>query len=140
MDTKQYTIESARTAASNHTAIRNRFASSDMLDLVHSGLGMATEAAEFQDALKKHLYYGRELDTVNLVEELGDMLFYIAWACRVLNVPMDKVMETNIAKLHQRYPERFTEEDANLRYTDLEREEIAAKIGEVVNFKGGILK
>ena len=94
---------------------------SEQIDLLHAAIGMQTEAAEFSDMLKKRLFYGKELDIVNLREELGDQLFYIAMALRALGTDFETVMERNIAKLKARYPEKFTEELAENRNLDKER-------------------
>ncbi|MCB0357936.1 MAG: nucleoside triphosphate pyrophosphohydrolase family protein, partial [Bdellovibrionales bacterium] len=90
--------------------------------LLHGAIGLATEAGEFLDALKKHIYYGRELDRVNLAEELGDIFWYCAIIADELNVPFAKIMETNIEKLKARYGEKFTEEKAENRNLTVERE------------------
>jgi len=51
--------------------------------VVHAALGINTEVGEYLDALKKHIFYGRPLDEVNLKEELGDMMWYMAILCDV---------------------------------------------------------
>lgn len=43
---------------------------------VHMALGLAGEIGEFIDAVKKHVIYGKPLDTVNLTEETGDDFWY----------------------------------------------------------------
>jgi len=91
-------------------------------DLLHASMGLVTEAGEFQDMLKKHLYYGRELDEVNLKEEIGDVLWYCAIALNALGTDFETVMQTNIDKLRARFPEKFTEDNANSRDLDKERE------------------
>ena len=82
------------------------------LRLLHAGMGIATEAGEFVDPLKKHIFYGKDLDVENLKEEMGDLLWYIGIACDTLGVTVQELMEANIAKLRKRYPEQFTEADA----------------------------
>ena len=52
--------------------------------LTHAAFGLSSEIGEFNDALKKWLYYGQELDETNLAEELGDLLWYVALACNAL--------------------------------------------------------
>lgn len=89
--------------------------------LIHAGMGLVTEAAEFIDALKKNVFYGKPLDKVNLSEELGDVLWYVALACDELGVSMEHVMETNLAKLMKRYPEKFSSDKAINRDVDNER-------------------
>lgn len=92
------------------------------VDLLHASMGLVTEAGEFQDMLKKHVFYGRELDEVNLKEEIGDVLWYCAIALNALESDFESVMQTNIDKLKARFPEKFTEEKANNRDLDKERE------------------
>ena len=93
-------------------------------DLLHAAMGMSTEANEFLDGLKKHMFYGAKLDIVNLKEELGDMLWYMAIAMYVLDTDFNKEMDRVINKLRTRYPEKFTEEDALDRDLDAERKEL----------------
>ncbi len=90
--------------------------------LLHAGIGMATEAGEFLDALKKSVFYGKELDRTNLKEELGDLLWYIAIAMDALETDFDTEMRRNIAKLRARYGEAFSETAAEQRDLDAERE------------------
>lgn len=93
-----------------------------LLDLLHAGFGLATEAGEFLDALKRHIFYGKELDEVNLQEELGDVMWYIALICKRKGWSMEKIMEQNIAKLSARFPHKFTESDALNRELGVERQ------------------
>lgn len=79
-------------------------------DLLHASLGLSSEAGEFTDAVKKNFIYGKALDKENLIEELGDIMWFVALACEVLNVEMVDVMEQNIEKLKRRYPEKYSDE------------------------------
>ena len=90
--------------------------------LIHCAFGMQTESAEFTDALKKSLFYGKDLDVVNLKEEMGDMLWYIAVAMYELETDFESEMERVINKLKVRYPEKYTNELAENRDLDSERE------------------
>ncbi len=96
----------------------------EILPLLHTGMGLATESGEFLDALKKHIFYNAPLDKTNLIEELGDVMWYILIAMKHLNIDLDDVIAKNIAKLKVRYPERFTEEAAADRDLAAERQEI----------------
>lgn len=91
-------------------------------DLMHAAIGLATESGELLDAIKKCVFYGKPLDVVNVKEELGDLLWYLAVACHATGTTIDEVGALNIAKLKARYPDRFTEAKANERDTDHERE------------------
>ena len=97
-------------------------------DLLHASMGLVTEAGEFQDMLKKHVFYGKPLDEVNLKEEIGDLLWYCAIALEALDTDFQAVMQTNIDKLKARYPEKFTEEKAENR--DLAKERKILEKGE----------
>lgn len=50
----------------------------DPENYMHVMFGLRTETAEIEDALKKHRFYGKPLDVVNIKEEIGDLLWYIA--------------------------------------------------------------
>ncbi len=95
--------------------------------LMHAAMGIVTEAGEFIDVFKKLTIYGKSVDKVNLVEELGDCCWYIALACRALDVPLEEVFDRNIAKLSRRFPEKFTSEQAITRDLDAERNALEGK-------------
>lgn len=91
------------------------------VDLLHAAMGLETEVGEFTDPLKKKLFYNKPLDLVNLREEIGDMLWYIAIACEALGTTIATEMRRNNSKLRERFPQKFTEEEANVRDLDAER-------------------
>lgn len=93
------------------------------LRLDHAADGMCTEAGEFKDELKKFKFYGKEIDRINLIEELGDILWYIAIACDEIGVSLEEVMIRNINKLQERYAGKFCEGMALNR--DLKQERMA---------------
>lgn len=93
----------------------------DKIRLLHAGLGMLTEAAEFLQPVIESIMRATELDRVNLREELGDSMWYQAIACDVLNTTFEVEQERNINKLQTRYPEKFTAEAAITRDLDAER-------------------
>ena len=78
-------------------------------------MGLAGEIGEVIDIMKKHIYQGKELDITDVIEEVGDVLWYIANFCNVNNITMDECMESNIKKLRKRFPNGFTIKDANQR-------------------------
>jgi NTP pyrophosphatase (non-canonical NTP hydrolase) len=92
----------------------------EVLDTIHMLFGMITEVGELTDVFKKQLAYNRHIDWVNVSEELGDIMFYIASFCRMNNISLEDVIETNVQKLESRYPNKFTEYHATHR--DLEKE------------------
>ena len=83
-------------------------------------MGLAGEIGEVIDIMKKHIYQGKELDITDVIEEVGDVLWYIANFCNVNNITMDECMESNIKKLRKRFPDGFTIKDANERKDKME--------------------
>lgn len=122
METNEYKNECLVTESPITSELKERFSKEENLRLLHASLGMQTESAEFADMLKKHLFYGKQIDTVNLQEELGDLLWYVSIALDVLGTSYIQVMKTNISKLKSRYPNKFTEYDAQIRNLTAERE------------------
>lgn len=92
--------------------------------LLHAAIGIATESGELLDTLKKFMFYGKGLDIVNIKEELGDLLWYIALAMDVLDTDFPTEMDRVIRKLRLRFPDKFNIVDANIRDLDAERKEL----------------
>ena len=90
-----------------------------MLD--HAASGLCTEAGEIQDVVKRAKFYGTPIDDTNLLEEVGDILWYCALLCKYLGTTIAEAQAVNIAKLTKRYPEKFTQLDAQERDLDAER-------------------
>lgn len=85
------------------------------LNLIHAAMGMSSDAGEFVDCVKKYAIYGKALDVDNALEEIGDVLWFCALACRTIGASMSAVMAENINKLAKRYPEKYTDEAAIAR-------------------------
>jgi NTP pyrophosphatase (non-canonical NTP hydrolase) len=111
--------------------IRQRISVEQILCLLHGGIGLATESGEFLDGLKKHIFYGKPIDAVNLAEEMGDLFWYIAVICTALGITFEDVMEHNIAKLKARYGDKFSEHNANNRNLERERRILEEVIDEI---------
>ena len=123
MTTKEFTMESAKTAPSPSQNVQAHGRLQYNMDLLHSAMGVCTESGELLDAVKKHVFYGKPLDTVNLVEEVGDILWYLSLLENAIDWPnlLDVAMEKNVAKLRKRYGDKFTESGAINRNTEAER-------------------
>lgn len=69
-------------------------------------LGLAGEIGTLLAGYKKHLRDGSayELFPDNIEEELGDILWYVANAATKFNLPLEKVAESNITKVTDRWP------------------------------------
>lgn len=119
MDLKQYSQEAVLTCKN---------LSSKDHDL-HMILGIITEAGELADVYKKALAYGKEIDEVNVQEEIGDLMWYIANFCTMNGYDLEQILSANIAKLRVRYPERFSAESALNRDLDKESETLKLATG-----------
>jgi NTP pyrophosphatase (non-canonical NTP hydrolase) len=80
----------------------------DIQRLLTAAVGINAEGGEFMEIVKKMIFQGKPYNEDNrehLIIELGDVLWYVAQACIALNISMDEVFHTNVAKLLKRYPE-----------------------------------
>jgi NTP pyrophosphatase (non-canonical NTP hydrolase) len=91
------------------------------LNLLHAAMGISTEAGELMDAFKRKIFYGKPLDVVNVKEEIGDLMWYVAILLRELDLDFEEVLQLNIDKLRARFPEKFTEHHALHRDLGKER-------------------
>lgn len=89
--------------------------------LLHAAIGLVTESGELIDAMKKQIYYGRELDTTNIKEEAGDIMWYLAILFDELGTDFETEQKRVIAKLQARFLEKFTEDKAFNRDLETER-------------------
>ena len=126
MTNEEYIKEVLKTESVDIDAIQERLRKPQVLRLLHAAKGMVTEAGELLDMLKKHIFYGRDLDLVNVEEEVGDSFWYAALAVDALremghDTSIEQIQEKNIAKLKKRYGKKFSEQAALNRDLDGER-------------------
>lgn len=122
MTFQEYQIKAGRTnAVLNKQVCLNGQIQEKISENLHMVLGMVTESAELADVFKKNLAYGKIIDWVNIKEEIGDLMWYIANFCTINNLDMDEILDINIKKLETRYPEKFTEHNAIHRNLSAER-------------------
>jgi NTP pyrophosphatase (non-canonical NTP hydrolase) len=76
----------------------------EAVNLWHLATGVAGEAGELLDAVKKHAIYTKPLDRENVLEELGDLEFYLEGIRQAIGVTREEVLQGNIDKLAKRYP------------------------------------
>ncbi len=90
-------------------------------NLIHLALGIAGEAGELVDAIKKAAIYGKPLDMENVMEELGDLEFYQGALRQACGYTREMVLDHNIAKLRKRYGVSYSNEAAQERGTGLQQ-------------------
>ena len=67
--------------------------------LIHMMMGVCGEAGELLDAIKKSVIYNKVLDIDNVIEELGDIEFYMEGLRQGLKITRDETIQGNIKKL-----------------------------------------
>jgi Predicted pyrophosphatase len=78
-------------------------------------LGIAGEAGELADYLKKVVFHGHELDRDKLIEEVGDLFWYVFHLLKHYEIDEELVFIRNVMKLNKRYPHGFSQEDSKNR-------------------------
>lgn len=91
------------------------------VDIFHACLGLCTEAGEVMDPFKKSAFYGKPVDFVNLDEEVGDILWYIAIYAEARMTTIEALAARNLEKLKTRYPDKFSSDRAINRNLEAER-------------------
>lgn len=72
-------------------------------DLLHMAVGVAGEGGELLDAVKRHTIYDKDLDRANVVEELGDLEFFLEGVRQNLSITREETLQANFDKLGVRY-------------------------------------
>jgi NTP pyrophosphatase (non-canonical NTP hydrolase) len=95
-------------------------------NITHAALGIAGEAGETVDLIKKTFANGRELDMEKLVKEMGDLMFYIQALSNVIEIPLSTIIQTNMDKLNKRYPDGYSDAAALARKDEVNVLEVPA--------------
>lgn len=78
--------------------------------LCNAVYGLNGEAGEVIDILKKHEFQGHELNKDKLIDEAGDVAWYLALLATALGVSLQDIMLHNVEKLKARYPDGFSKD------------------------------
>jgi NTP pyrophosphatase (non-canonical NTP hydrolase) len=81
-------------------------------DVTHGILGIAGEASELVQHLYSAITTEGQINSLAISKEIGDVLWYIAILADAIGVPLEQIMEENIAKLKARYPDKWCIERA----------------------------
>ena len=110
-------------------ALRTKAHMSEKECLLDCSLGLAGESSEvlelatklsiltgnIADETKKCIFHQHSLDIDKLIKELGDLSWYIAVLADCFGYKLSEVLETNVLKLQERYPEGFDPERSKNR-------------------------
>lgn len=117
MDTKDYG-KMVHILAKPGAIIAQEMTASDA-HLLHMTIGISGEAGELLDAIKKSVIYQKPLDRTNVIEELGDLEFYMEGLRQAINISREEVLITNMEKLSGvkgRYEQgQYSDEQAQAR-------------------------
>ncbi len=113
--------EYKRRISSTELALRKNLGEA-RLDILHMLIGIQTELGELMDIYKKELAYGKPIDRANLIEEMGDLMFYQAELMNLEGVSSSEVFSKNIEKLTARYKSTNRTFEENALNRDLEKE------------------
>ena len=79
----------------------------DVPHLLTAALGLTAESGEFTEVVKKIILQGKpynEDNVFHMKRELGDICWYLAQACILLDTTPEEIIEMNVDKLKSRYP------------------------------------
>lgn len=72
------------------------------MNIYYMTLGLAGEAGEVANKVKKLMRDNREANKDELAAELGDVLWYVAGCASVLGLSLEDIAAANLAKLKSR--------------------------------------
>lgn len=85
-------------------------------ELIHMAMGVSGEAGELLDAIKKATIYRKPMDMENVVEELGDLEFFMERIRQMTGITREQTIQANIAKLGKRYSKgAYSNDQAQVR-------------------------
>lgn len=84
----------------------------EALHACHIAMGISGEAGELTDAIKKEFIYNKPRDYDNIIEELGDLEFYLQAAYSFYALTRAEVIQRNAQKLERRYAGLYYSDEA----------------------------
>lgn len=84
----------------------------EALNACHIAMGLTGEAGEFADVVKKEYIYNKPRDINHVIEELGDLEFYLQAAYTHYGLTRQEVIQANATKLGKRYAGLYYSDDA----------------------------
>lgn len=117
MEAKEYQKLAARTLID-----RPDFEISDKdIMTVWTAIGLAGESGEVADLIKKGVFHRHGVNIEKIKEELGDVMWYLAGLCTVLELDLSEILKDNINKLIARYPNGYSSKDSINRNIEKEK-------------------
>ena len=82
------------------------------------GMGLAGEAGEVCDEVKKYLWHDKPLNRDKIISECGDVLWYLDRLLGWLDATFEDAMQANVDKLAARYPDGWDAADKHFDHGD----------------------
>lgn len=82
------------------------------LQKANYAMGLAGEAGELVDVIKKEIFHNHPPDLEKKINEMGDLMHYAAGVANMYNFTLEEAMEFNTNKLRKRFPNGFNSEDS----------------------------
>lgn len=79
----------------------------DIIIVTPDKMGMCEEIGEVVGKINKATFRKHDADVGELIDELGDVLWYLSITAYNAGVPLESVAKLNLAKLKLRYPDGF---------------------------------
>lgn len=103
MDVSDYQLFSKRTLVDSP----GRVIPDSEIIKVWCALGLAGEAGEVAEAVKKGVFHQVEIPDELIKKEIGDVMWYVASLCTLYGLSLSDVLAENVEKLRRRYPDGF---------------------------------
>lgn len=98
MTPKEYRTARQRTTNPNLTPFES---------ISNAALGLG-EVGELQNIIKKEYFHLHERDSEKVLDEAGDILYYLDWILEEYGWTLEDAMNFNKLKLEHRYPNGFS--------------------------------
>ena len=98
MTINEYTQHVLRTASTTEPGMHT---------LLNGVMGLSGESGECIDLMKKVMFQGHAVEEKQMAEELGDVAFYLALSAHAIGYDLETVLQMNVDKLKERYPDGF---------------------------------
>lgn len=87
-------------------------------EVLHAAVGVSGESGELLDAVKKWIFYNKTVDRENVVEELGDLEFYMEAIRSKMGINREETLKHNMEKLAERYKKYQYSDQAAIERAD----------------------
>lgn len=114
MTANEYQILAARTLLDEP----NFAITPEQIMIVWNALGLAGEAGEVANLVKKGIFHQQGIDKEKVKKELGDVAWYLSALSKEFNFDLEEVLSHNIEKLKARFPDGYSADRTTYKVGD----------------------